>query len=83
MYIGGDRVKKNHRGWYGAPPNSFAEVLANSRLVVPAQPVDATPSNQLMRQYFSLENRSVRLHSITPSQDGLTLESAFATTLSS
>jgi hypothetical protein len=27
-------------------------VVANSWLVVPAQPVDATPSNQLIRLYF-------------------------------
>ena len=33
----------------------------SSRLTLPAQPVDATPSNQLIRQCFPLENRSVRL----------------------
>jgi len=45
---------------------------------VPAQLVDATPSNQLIRQYFPLENRSVRLYSIRPSQDGIPFESALA-----
>jgi hypothetical protein len=34
------------------------------RLCVPAQEVDATPSNLLIRQYFRLENRSVRVYSI-------------------
>ena len=31
---------------------------------LPAQPIDATPSNRLTRQYFLLDNRSVGLHSI-------------------
>src|SRR5882724_9780760 len=39
-------------------------VWAAFRKQVPAQRVDATPSNQLIRQYFPIENRSVRLHSI-------------------
>ena len=34
------------------------------RFPMPAQPVDATPSNQLIRPYFTLENRSVWLHSV-------------------
>jgi hypothetical protein len=34
-----------------------------------AQPVDATPSNQLVRQPFPIENPTVRL-SIKPSQGG-------------
>jgi hypothetical protein len=45
---------------------------------VPAQPVDATPSNPLIRQYFPIENRSVKPYSITPSQDGVPFESALA-----
>src|ERR1700692_1750292 len=45
------------------------------RLVVPAQWFDATPSNQLIRQYFRLENRSVRLYSIRPRQGGVSFES--------
>jgi len=28
---------------------------------VPAQPVDATPSSQLIRQHFGMEDRFVRL----------------------
>ena len=32
--------------------NFYADIARNSWLVVPAQPVDATPSNQLIRQYF-------------------------------
>jgi hypothetical protein len=31
------------------------------RLALPAQPVDATPSSQLIRQHFGTENRFVRL----------------------
>jgi hypothetical protein len=45
--------------------NFYCMKLAKSRLVVRAQPVDATPSNQLIRQYFPIENRSVRLYSIS------------------
>jgi hypothetical protein len=48
------------------------------RLPVPAQPVDATPSSQLIRQYFPLENRSVRLYSIRPGQGGVPFESTLA-----
>jgi hypothetical protein len=44
---------------------------------LPVQRVDATPFNQLIRQYFPLENRSVRLYSIRPSQGGV----PFASTL--
>ncbi len=30
------------------------------------QPVDATPSSQLIRQHFPMENRFARLYSIRP-----------------
>jgi len=45
-----------------------ADVVRDVRLGVPAQPVDATPSNQLVRQYFPLKNRSVWLTRPKPSQ---------------
>jgi hypothetical protein len=51
---------------------------SSARLVVPAQPVDATPSKQQIRQYFSLENRPIRLYSIRPSQGDVPVESALA-----
>ena len=53
----------------------------NTWLTLPAQPVDATPSNELIRQYFPLENRSVRLYSIRPSQGGVPFESTLANEL--
>src|ERR1700682_694650 len=59
--------------WYGALwrlalnfGRSPASDPANYRLVVPAQPVAATPRSQLIRQHFPLESRSVRLYSIRP-----------------
>jgi hypothetical protein len=52
--------------------------VPNSRLVMPAELVDATPSNQLIQQYFPLENRSVRLYSIRLSQGVVPFESALA-----
>jgi hypothetical protein len=36
------------------------------RLTLPAQPVDATPSKQLIGQWFPIENRSVRFVFIRP-----------------
>jgi hypothetical protein len=45
------------------------------RLRLRAQPVDATPSNELTPQYFPLESRSIRLQSIRPSQSGVPFES--------
>src|SRR5713226_6072706 len=48
------------------------------RLLVPAQPVDATPSNQLIRQYFPLENQSIRLYSIRTRQGSVPFESTLA-----
>ena len=56
----------------------FLVKQGNSWLVVPAQPVDATPSNRLIRQSFPLENRSVRFYSIRPSQGGVPIESTLA-----
>src|ERR1700732_2063397 len=50
--------------------------VATARLVVPAQPVDATPFNQFIRQYFPLANRPVWRYSIRPSQGGVPFESA-------
>src|SRR5438309_1224806 len=47
--------------------------MVNSRKVVPAQPVDATPSNQLIGQYFTPERRSVWLYSIKPIQGSVFL----------
>src|SRR6266853_3524474 len=51
-------------------PVSKSRIIASHeqdmRLTMPVQPVDATPSNQLIRQYFLLENRSARLCSIRP-----------------
>jgi hypothetical protein len=38
------------------------------RLTLPAQPVDATPSKQLIGQWFPIENRSVRFVFIRPIQ---------------
>jgi hypothetical protein len=46
------------------------------RFPLPAQPVDATPSNQLIRRYFPIENPSVRLNSIRPGQSGVPFELA-------
>src|SRR6266850_8109987 len=64
----------------GNPLRQRTEALDTAlvRFSVPAQPVDATPSNQLIRQYFPLENRSVRLYSIRPSQGGVSFESTLA-----
>jgi hypothetical protein len=45
------------------PLTPHAAYRRNSRLVLQAQPVDATPSNQLIRQYV-LEKRSVWLYSV-------------------
>jgi hypothetical protein len=36
-----------------------ADTVRDARLTLPAQPVDATPSNQLVRQYFPMENPTV------------------------
>jgi hypothetical protein len=44
---------------HGAVPNAVGYDL-------PAQTVDATPSNQLIRHYFPVENRFVRLNSTKP-----------------
>src|ERR1017187_9608088 len=41
------------------------------RLPLPAQPVDATPSNQLIQQCFPSENRYAQVCSIRPSQGGV------------
>jgi hypothetical protein len=38
---------------------------------VPAQPVDATPSNQLIGQYFSQGSDLSELYSIKPKQDSI------------
>ena len=46
------------------------EKLTEAGLLV-AQPVDATPSTQLIRQYFPLENRSVQLYSIRTRQSSV------------
>jgi len=51
------------------------------RLALRAQPVDATPSNQLFRQYFPLQNRSVRLYSIRTIQGSISFESTLASEL--
>src|SRR5713226_8763926 len=48
------------------------------RLALRAQPVDVTPSNQLFRQYFPLQNRSVRLYSIRTIQGSISFESTLA-----
>jgi hypothetical protein len=40
------------------------EVGRHACLTLPAQAVDATPSSQLIRQYFPLGNRSVWLYSV-------------------
>jgi hypothetical protein len=40
---------------------------------VPAQPVNATPSNQLIGQYFTPGQRSVWLYSIRPIQSSVFL----------
>jgi hypothetical protein len=53
-------------------------VRVKARLTLPAQWVDATPSNQLIRQYFRLENRSVRLYPIRTRQGGVSFESTLA-----
>jgi hypothetical protein len=42
--------------------------IEDVRLALRAQPVDAALLNQLIRQYFLLENRSARLYSIRPKQ---------------
>ena len=46
---------------------------------LPAQTVEATPSNQLIRQWFPTENPTVWLDSIRPSQGGVPFESTLAT----
>jgi hypothetical protein len=46
------------------PLTPHAAYRRNSRLVLQAQPVDATPSNQLIPQYFVLEKRPVWLYSV-------------------
>src|SRR6266704_6176150 len=52
------------------------------RFMLPVQPVGATPSDQLIRQWFPIENPTVRLDSIRPSQGGVPFESTLATDLS-
>jgi len=39
---------------------------ATFRLMLRAQPVDATPSSQSIRQHFPMENDFARLYSIRP-----------------
>jgi hypothetical protein len=51
--------------------------------MVAAQPVDATPANQLTRQYFLIENPTVRLDSLKPSQGRVPFESALGIDFSS
>jgi hypothetical protein len=38
---------------------------------VPAQPVDATPANRLIRKYFSQRTDLSELYSIKPKQDSV------------
>src|SRR6266571_5009228 len=57
-----------------AKSNSIQQLPApSSRKLMRAQPVDATPSNQLIGQYFTLESRSVWLYSIRPIQGSVFL----------
>ena len=49
------------------------KLFPKSRKVVPAQPVDATPSNQLIGQCFIPERRSVWVYSIRPTQSSVFL----------
>lgn len=51
----------------------LSKLFPKSRKVVPAQPVDATPSNQLIGQCFTRERRSVWLYSIRPTQSSVFL----------
>jgi DNA invertase Pin-like site-specific DNA recombinase len=44
---------------------------ATFRKSVPAQPVDATPANRLICQYFSQRTDRSKLYSIKPKQDSL------------
>jgi hypothetical protein len=53
-------------------------ILSTCPISRAAQPVDATPIKAADPTILPLENRSVRLYSIRPSQGGVPFESTFA-----
>src|SRR5260370_3637630 len=60
----------------------FRNIGATAEKSCESQPVDATPSNQLIGQCFTLESRSVWLDSIRPIQDSGLFESTLASAFS-